>query len=373
MKNIKNYNNFINEGIVSKGLELLNYSTIKKNDVLAKKYLDMIYKDYAEKKSLLPVKMAINDKYTTMWYKITKDPYGTPGNSGGSFPEYIEVEIMSIYEFGWSNDITRSRIGVERSFERGPDKLLIGRDMKTNKVLHDENGISGDNYDYINLSQGQIDKMISFFTNEYIKKYPELKGSKYLNATEIFRIDKKLSDEKNEFYNKIHKDQEEKHKDQTNKILNKIDSEYLYTKEEILEYFEEIKDFFEDKYEISFFNSKSAVVTDNKIWKKFDFTNFTTAGQHSYKNNNDPILKDDKVLYIVDLEIIHNNLWEDGNIHKLSDDLKSSIKLINLPNDLKLVRHGLSEYSTDPLILSFQNIVKLNENSINIIYIIEQN
>ena len=68
MKTIKKYKDF-NEGLISKGLEILNYKIVKENDKIAKKYLDMIYEDY-----------------------------GKPGEVGGNFPEYIEIEIMSIKE-----------------------------------------------------------------------------------------------------------------------------------------------------------------------------------------------------------------------------------------------------------------------------------
>lgn len=39
---LQRYQEFTNEGIISKGLELLNYKTVKENDKIAKKYIDMI-------------------------------------------------------------------------------------------------------------------------------------------------------------------------------------------------------------------------------------------------------------------------------------------------------------------------------------------
>lgn len=48
MKTIKKYKDF-NEGLISKGLEILNYKIVKENDKIAKKYLDMVYEDYAKK------------------------------------------------------------------------------------------------------------------------------------------------------------------------------------------------------------------------------------------------------------------------------------------------------------------------------------
>jgi hypothetical protein len=51
------YNQFINEGIISKGLELLNYKTVKENDKIAQKYLKMVYDNYNKHKNLMAVKI----------------------------------------------------------------------------------------------------------------------------------------------------------------------------------------------------------------------------------------------------------------------------------------------------------------------------
>lgn len=97
MKTIKKYKDF-NEGLISKGLEILNYKIVKENDKIAKKYLDMVYEDYSKKGNLLAIKICQHKGYNQLWYRITEDPYGKPGEGGGNFPEYIEIEIMSIKE-----------------------------------------------------------------------------------------------------------------------------------------------------------------------------------------------------------------------------------------------------------------------------------
>lgn len=45
MRVIKSYKKF-NEGIISKGLEILNYKEVKENDKIAEKYLKMVYDNY---------------------------------------------------------------------------------------------------------------------------------------------------------------------------------------------------------------------------------------------------------------------------------------------------------------------------------------
>lgn len=166
---LQKYQEFINEGIISKGLELINYKTVKENDKIAKKYIDMIYQNYNKHKNVMAAKIFDNGSYCTLIYKISEDPYAQAGTAGGEYPKYIEVKLTSIRESGWHNDITRARIEVEKNGD-GPSKRLIGRDMKTNKVLTSENGLNdNDVYNYINISQSQVDKLIEFLKKSILR------------------------------------------------------------------------------------------------------------------------------------------------------------------------------------------------------------
>ena len=141
---LQRYKEFTNEGILSKGIELLNYKKIKENDKIAKEYLEMIYKDYAKKRSLLAAKITLNKNYKTISYKISEDPYAEPGSTGGDIDYLIIKFIINGY----------------------------GLDSKTMMSVELKNGTN--KYDNLIISGSQIEKLIKFFKTEYIKKYPEL-------------------------------------------------------------------------------------------------------------------------------------------------------------------------------------------------------
>jgi len=82
---IQKYQEFINEGIISKGLELINYKTVKENDKIAKKYIDMIYQNYNKHKNVMATKIFDNGTHCTLIYKISEDPYAQAGTSGGEY------------------------------------------------------------------------------------------------------------------------------------------------------------------------------------------------------------------------------------------------------------------------------------------------
>ena len=71
MRYLKTFNE-INESkfdrVVNKGKEILNFRTIKENDKIAKKYIDLIYKDWNEKKDLLKVFLNMDSEFIT--YRI---------------------------------------------------------------------------------------------------------------------------------------------------------------------------------------------------------------------------------------------------------------------------------------------------------------
>lgn len=228
---LRRYNQFINEGIISKGLELINYKTVKENDKIAQKYLKMVYDNYNRHKNLMAVKIFFNKGYTNFWYKISEDPYAQAGTAGGEYPDYIEVKLTSINEMGWSSDLTRARIEVEKN-----GKNLIGRDMNTNKTIESESGIDRDVYDYLNISQSQVDKMIQFFKSEYIKKYPEMSDFRSFNYMRILEINKKLTNELNNRYVSQKKKHEEDREIMEQKFKEIIDEIAEFDHEEIKNY-----------------------------------------------------------------------------------------------------------------------------------------
>lgn len=238
---IKNYNQYINEGIISKGLELINYKTIKENDKISNKYFKMIYDNYQKNKNLMAVKISLNKGYSTLWYKISDDTLTRCGTSGGHFPNYIEVEITSINETGWDSDITRARIQVRKN-----GKLLIGRDMKSNKNIISDDGINQDAYSYLNISQAQVDKMIKFFKSEYIKKYPEMSSFSAFNHMRILEIDKELLNS----IKKRDEDKKEEHLSKRKNIESKfheiIDKDAKFQHEDIYDYFIDLVDHMDD-------------------------------------------------------------------------------------------------------------------------------
>lgn len=297
------YNQFINEGIVSKGLELLNYKTIKENDKIAQKYLKMVYDNYNKHKNLMAIKIAINSGYTTLWYKISEDPYTQANTSGGEFPDYIEVKITSINESGWSSDITRARIEVEKN-----GKKLIGRDMDTNKTIESESGIDKSVYDYLNISQSQVDKMIQFFKSEYIKKYPEMIDFKAFNYMRILEIDKEL---KKELENRF-KSSKKKHEDDRVELESKfkefIEQNAKFDHEEINDYFIDLIDYMND----TILDEKPSIgigtIINDKfvtLIKRLNTESYFSKGVVFYFNNLDKIdgFKQGKIYYYLDFTI----------------------------------------------------------------------
>ena len=238
---LQRYNQFINEGIISKGLELLNYKTVKENDNIAQKYLKMIYDNYDKHKNLMAVKIAINSGHTTLWYKISEDPYTQAGTWGGE-SDFIEVKITSINEAGWSSDITRARIEVEKN-----GKKLIGRDTETNKTIESESGIDNNAYGYLNISQSQVDKMINFFKSEYIKKYPEMREYKYFDYMRILEIDKEVKKSLDLALRSRRKKHEDDRIELKNKFKDFIEQNAKFDQEEINDYFIDLIDYIDEK------------------------------------------------------------------------------------------------------------------------------
>jgi len=302
------YNQFINEGIISKGLELLNYKTVKENDKIAQKYLKMVYDNYNKHKNLMAVKIAINSGHTTLWYKISEDPYTQAGTAGGEYPKYTEVEITSINEMGWNSDITRARIEVEKDGKR-----LIGRDMDTNKTIESESGIDKDVYSYLNISQSQVDKMIDFFKSEYIKKYPEMANFKAFNYMRILEIDKGLKKLLEDRYKNSRKKHEDDRIELENKFKDFIDQNAKFDHEEINDYFIDLIDYMND----TILDEKPSIGIGTIIGDKFvtlikriDVNSFFKDGLFNFtKLDNIQGIKPGKIYYYLDF---NQPLFDEG-------------------------------------------------------------
>lgn len=358
---LQTYNQFINEGLISKGLELLNYKTVKENDRIAQKYLKMVYDNYNKHKNLMAVKIIINSGYTTLWYKISEDPYTQAGTAGGEYPDYIEVELTSINEMGWSSDLTRARIEVEKN-----GKHLIGRDMDTNKTIESEHGIDKYVYEYLNISQSQVDKMINFFKSEYIKKYPEMRDFKAFNYNRILEIDRELKKELENKYKSDRKKHEDDRIELQNKFKDFIERNAKFDHEEINDYFIDLIDYMND----TILDEKPSIGIGTIIDNKFVTLIKRTNSNSFFKDGLFYFLKDGiydiqgikrgKIYYYLDFNIPDFSLGEDDedisggtlnyeeiekfveNEYHLSTDEKKNtngtFKLIDIGDENKLFR-----------------------------------
>jgi hypothetical protein len=373
---LQRYNQFINEGIISKGLELLNYKTVKENDKIAQKYIKMIYDNYNKHKNVMAAKIIINSGYTTLWYKISDDPYAQAGTSGGEYPNFIEVKLTTIQELGWANDITRARIEIEKN-----GKKLVGRDMKTNEVIYDENGIKEDVYDYINISQAQVDKLISFFKSEYIKKYPEMSVFKAFNSHRVLEIDQNL---RNLLINRS-KESRNKHeqnrKELENKFLEYVDVYAKFTQEDIQDYFIDLIDYLQD----TILNENPYIgigtIIDNKFVYNCKKLNSTTLKDGLFYHNDlkkiDISIKPNKIYYTLDfsLPLFNYENISGGTIdyNKVKSFLKKEYNLstdkYNSNGSFKLIYVG----SEDPIIKSYIQKGRLRIDKIQLHIILEQN
>lgn len=357
---LQTYNQFINEGLISKGLELLNYKTVKENDRIAQKYLKMVYDNYNKHKNLMAVKIIINSGYTTLWYKISEDPYTQAGTAGGEYPDYIEVELTSINEMGWSSDLTRARIEVEKN-----GKHLIGRDMDTNKTIESEHGIDKYVYEYLNISQSQVDKMINFFKSEYIKKYPEMRDFKAFNYNRILEIDRELKKELENKYKSDRKKHEDDRIELQNKFKDFIERNAKFDHEEINDYFIDLIDYMND----TILDEKPSIGIGTIIDNKFVTLIKRTNSNSFFKDGLFYFLKDGiydiqgikrgKIYYYLDFNIPDFSLGEDEDIsggtlnyeeiekfveneyHLSTDEKKNTngtFKLIDIGDENKLFR-----------------------------------
>ena len=211
--------------------------------------------------------------------------------------------------------------------------------------------------------------MISFFITEYVKKYPQLKGKKYLNANEIFKIDNNLFQKSLKYHDEERKKSISEYEMERKNIEMEIESKYLYTTEEIEEYVYELKEYLEENFIILETKIEMGIIKNNQVWLKSRY------GVSSWIPQQDHIqYSKEKLFYFIEFSIDKNSLSENENISKTKlSEIYSKIKeLINLPNDLKLFKYGLSEYSDDPFI-SRHSLFSMLLDDYNLIITIEQN
>lgn len=188
MKHIKRIDELNINRMLTKGKEILNYSKVKENNKIGKKYIDMIYDDYRKKNDLL--KVFLNTDSMFLKYKIS-DNYKNFAGIGNMDKGDIEIKL-NLADYDYDNDISGARIEASVFIPYKGNLPLFGRDMKTNDLIIDDNGIEDNVYDYINISQSDAINLMEFFKKEYINKYPEMKNEKVFNYMTIFKYDKEL-------------------------------------------------------------------------------------------------------------------------------------------------------------------------------------
>lgn len=350
------FDNVIKEGIISKGLEILNYKEVRENDKIAKKYIDMIMSNWNKHKNLMAVKISKNDKYNTLCYKISDDVNAKCGISGGEYPEFIEVELTSINEMGWSNDKTRARISASNK-----SCPLFGRTMDKNMTLIiNDNGIKEAVYNYINISQSQVDNLIKFFEKEYIKKYPQLKNNKYFNYQEIFKVDKELKDNLFKEHSKIRAEKERKYNEMQSKYISLIDENAYYSEEDIKDHFIELSDFINEK-NLTDIAVKIGIIENSNLYLKYKFKKIKMLDFISkHEINNLQNLTKSKIIYVLVYEIhIESEEYEDvnGGSPTIEEDIIKFIESdIKLPKNLKILFKGDSNNEDkNPIVSSIIN------------------
>ncbi len=281
----------------------------------------MIYDNYQKNKNLMAVKISINNRYTNLWYKISNDPYTQVGTINRD-EDFIEVELVSINEFGWNSDITRARISVEKN-----GKPLIGRDMETNKNIISNSGIDINVYDYLNVSKSEIDKMIKFFKSEYIKKYPEMSSFKYFNYMRILEIDKELKNNLTKNYNDNREKYETDRKNIELKFQEILDKEAKFQHEDIYDYFIDIIDHLGD----TILDKKptigiSRIIDNNLVTLRKNFYS-TVKNDLFYINKLDSKfdgkfdgIKPNKIYYYIEFEKLVSSLFDVGDEDDFTDE-----------------------------------------------------
>ncbi len=183
------------KGIISKVKDFFKSDSIKEADEIAEDYYKLIMAHWNKAQDLKKAFIVISDDYVTLTYRASTEFLDLP-NTRGISKDYVDVKLLYIKKSlsECESDKTRARISASR-IDDHKEKMLFGRDMGTNDIVVDKNGIVGDYYDYLNVTPKPVLELINFFIDEYRSRYPELKDEKYLNYMTLFRVDSNLQQE----------------------------------------------------------------------------------------------------------------------------------------------------------------------------------
>lgn len=222
------YHQFINEGLK----EIINFRQIKVNDQIAKKYIDMMYADYENKKDLLQV-FIVDDSLS---YHLHDDPFL---HAGTNLPEGgLDIKLNRN-----SSGISGGEISVEIFIPRRGTNPIFGRSRSDGKIIFNDKGITENIHEYINISQSIVDKALTFFRKEYVKKYPELgKNIRHLNPNKILDIDKDLFDSRIKKIKDLRIANEIEYTKKKEYNLSYIEKNSKYTSEDIEDFFLDLSD-----------------------------------------------------------------------------------------------------------------------------------
>jgi hypothetical protein len=311
MKHIKKFNeNFITSAI-SKASELLNYS--KEADAISKRYIKMVYDDWYKRKDFYRISIIESDGYTTLKYLISDDEH-VDAKSGNRSKGDIDVEFSYINNtLSWSNDKTKARLEVSKFIPYKGSLILVGREIKTNKIINSEEGVNDDLISYLNVPSGDVLKLIKFLIGEFKKKYPKM--SKYYCKDQVLQQDpslrKKEMQDSERRRNKEREDYEAKAKAESEKAISIVRT-LKVDEEDIEDYLLEIKDELKTSIDIS----PVVYMNDNIFaeWsKKSRLTGFYKSFSTEHIGNIIPLEKD-KAYHMVTIKLHEDNFEEFKNM-----------------------------------------------------------
>lgn len=367
MRKVKKYNEFVNESIISKAKELINFKQIKKNDEVASKYFDMIYADFEKKKDLLKVFIDDDPHFKTFKYKIddNEDNFANMGNTSDGGIN-ITMELIDNIS-NWDSDISRGRIEATIYKPYKGDLKLFGRQINTNELIIDENGTSRDTYSYINISPKKINEIIKFFKSKFIEKYPTLHNHTQFSYSTLFSIDKKLVSDLEE---KRRQKQEKDKADQiifNKKILSIIEEKSILTIDDVEDIFLEKTDQLRCELIV-----KRGYFCDNGFFTHtvFDERDYCEKINTEYVVDDDlKKLKKDKIYYILQFDENIGNF--DGVVIKDFIDNSTRVKgyfnLIEYGRSYPIIRKAPRSGQKFSLLRKFDNFYKHNY-----VFILEQ-
>jgi len=265
-----NKSKLLNEGIVgtlSKGKEILNKFSSpiqsKRNDDIANKYIKMIYDDYNKNKDLFRVNIRDNKGYQELEYMITNGDQNDV-QLGNRDEDAITIEVSYRDNIFSGSDDTKARIEVTKFKSYLGDLVVLGREIRSGKIIDNINGEKSTNdkpISYVNISSGSVKKLINFFIKEFRRDYPTM--TKYYGTRAIMELRPDLRDD----VVKKNKSGREKIEKYYNDRRKKIVSNFSLLKmdpEDILDYFVEVEDVIKVRI-----NYEQSIFIDNVI---YDYT-----------------------------------------------------------------------------------------------------